>query len=184
MPKVALTEKEKLDRVADHQIRSDRAKQMWAKRRAREFTGAPHVAVTPTPSPAPLPAPVVVAIPSTTGNKWEDLPLEQAIGQLAKLELEIQKARQVIVRRQQSIPVILKCWVALHHNEKIDNISRAYAQCRKQIPDGRWVMRDDGPRNSETGLVEPAVMCSIICYNVYMAHTAKVKISRTPQERN
>jgi len=166
------------------QARSDRMKQINSQRAARKFTGAPAVGVTPRstaekmgdPDTIPIPPPPPAPVP--TGNKWEDLPLEDAVAELARLELELSRARAVVNRRNSATPQIktLQCWTAIHHKEPIDGVKRAYSQCRKDIPDGKWTFRDDCPIDKLTGKLAPVVTCSLICYQVYMAHRAKSKI--------
>ena len=170
---------------------SERLKQSWAKRRARQqgYQESPIVGVTPRVAEDKPPV-VVVEIPSTTtritGDPWRDLPFNDALDRLVKLEKEVAHARTIISTRSMSLPHVWTCWTALNRKAQtnLPGMSAAYNQCKKNIPDGKWVMKDDCVINKETGLVEPVVVCSQICYTLYQTYRSRLKLKerQEPQQ--
>lgn len=100
---------------------------------------------------------------------WEKAPLEEALNHLADAKRAYESAAQIVLRRQSTAPKVLKCWVHEHHTDL--RIPRATkAQCRKTMPDGRWVFRDDGVFEDRDGVrvPHPAFCCSQLCYTAYV----------------
>lgn len=169
--------------AAQKKAASNRAKLMWEKRRAKAqgYSQAPTVGVTPREPPRVSKSatpPVEPTVVRSTGDKWVDLPLDEALQSLAALEREVLHARETVQRRTSQLPVILTCWTALHRKDPIPGIDTAYKQCHKDIPDGKWIYRDDCPRDPKTGLIVPVVVCSMVCFNVYMAQRTREKLER------
>ena len=163
--------------AAQKKAASDRAKLMWANRKVKKFIDAPAVGVTPREPARVEKSTTVVVEERTTGDQWVDMPINDALQALAKLEREVAHARQVVGHRASQLPVILTCWTALHRKEEfIPGMRSAYNQCHKDIPDGKWIFRDDCVVNPETKLVEPVVVCSMLCYQLYMQYRSRLKM--------
>jgi hypothetical protein len=128
-------------------------------------TATTEIAVGKEPS-KPVP---IIAVPSN-GHTWQDMPLDQAIEKYADMKRELDRAGQVILARQSREPVIWTCWVQSHK----DIVTRTVlAQCKKNIPDGKWVSKDDGAKD-EKGNISPAVTCSMMCATAYLQRPRKV----------
>ena len=162
---------------------SERMRRSWEKRRAKQqgYQESPIVGVTPRVAEEPKVPVVVMEIPSTTkvtGDPWRDLPFQDALDRLVRLEKEVLHARTVISTRSLSLPKVWTCWTALNRKSQanLPGMSSAYNQCKKNIPDGKWVMKDDCWTNKETGLVDPVVVCSQICYTLYQTYRSRLKL--------
>lgn len=164
--------------AAQKKAQSDRMKLRWEQRKAKNLSvDAPAVGVTPRDRISEAtPKPAITVVERTTGDKWADMPIDEALQELSKIEREVRHARETVSHRTSQLPVVLTCWTALHRKDHIPGIDTAYKQCHKDIPDGRWLYRDDCPRDPETGLVSPVVVCSMICFNVYQAQRAREKM--------
>jgi hypothetical protein len=92
---------------------------------------------------------------------WNTAPLPEAQRRLAEIKEIYDRAAQVVLSRQSRLPVTYRCWVQFHKPEVPASVVR---QCRNEIPDGKWVFRDDGCLDSKG---RPSVCCSIQCYTVY-----------------
>ena len=161
---------------------SEAAKRMWEKRKARAqgYQESPIVGVVPRVAEEPKVPVIIVEIPGTTkhtGDPWTDLPFHDALDKLVKLEKEVTYARTVISTRSLSLPKVWTCWTALNRKSQanLPGMTSAYTQCKKNIPDGKWVMKDDCVINKETGIVEPVVVCSQICYTLYQTYRSRLK---------
>ena len=173
------------------QAASERMKRVWEKKRAKAqgYQEAPIVGVTPRvawegPSggtekdPPKVPVVVVEIARSTTGDPWKDLPFQDALDKLVSLEREVTHARTIISTRSLSLPKVWTCWTAQNRKAQanLPGMSAAYNQCKKNVPDGKWVMKDDCVINKESGLVEPVVVCSQICYTLYQTYRSRLKL--------
>ena len=94
---------------------------------------------------------------------WNDLPLSEAIDKLSNMKREYDRAASVVLSRQSRIPKVWTCWTQDH---KQLAGRTAIAQCKGQIPDGKWVFIDNGAKDEE-GNISPIVCCSQICFTVY-----------------
>jgi hypothetical protein len=94
---------------------------------------------------------------------WEHSPLARALACLSDFKRAYESASQIVLRRQTTAPRMLTCWAQLHKSKVAKSV---VAQCRGQIPDGKWVFRDDGAFIIKDGVrvSEPAVCCSMLCY--------------------
>lgn len=171
------TDEQKAASSARHKIR-------WADKKAKDSQAvAPAVAVTPTgqnlQSNLSSTSDMKVKIVSRdTFDPWELMTFAEANLKLHMLDKEIAHARSVLNRRQQIETVMHKCWSALHHEDTTIVAKSVYAQCRKNIPDGKWLFRDDSPKDHETGLCSPVMVCSMACYMSYMAQRTVMGLSR------
>jgi len=161
------------------QAASERARRQWQDARVRKAAGmAPAVAVPPSGQDGaittPAPAPIAAAVP-LPADPWETMPLADANRAVAALARDLQHARDVLNRRQQHEVIIHQCWTATHKSLAAPSV---VAQCRKDIPDGKWVFRDDEPRDPATGLCAPVMVCSMACYTTYMAQRGARGLSR------
>jgi hypothetical protein len=158
---------------------SERMKQVWVERRAKAqgYQESPIIGVTPRSTRDQVEQEQSRSdvngqeseVVEPTGDPWRDLPLDQALRKLTKLEKEVKYARAIMSVRDRLQPKIWTCWTALNRKEQEDlpGMTSTYAKCAKEIPDGRWVYKDDTPRNPDTGLVDPVVTCSDRCTMLY-----------------
>jgi hypothetical protein len=79
------------------------------------------------------------------------------------MKREYDRAASVVLSRQSRIPKVWTCWTQDH---KQLAGRTAIAQCKGQIPDGKWVFIDNGAKDEE-GNISPIVCCSQICFTVY-----------------
>lgn len=109
---------------------------------------------------------------------WETCPVLEAIQKLADFKREYDRVAQIVIRRQSIAPAILTCWSQEHKSLVPKSI---LAVCRKTIPDGRWVSRDDGAFIMQDGikLFKPAVCCSVLCDTAYRQSRSVTALSRS-----
>ena len=173
------------------QAASERMKRAWEKRKAKQqgYQESPIVGVSPTVAETPKAPVIVVEVAATTkssGDPWKDLPFQDALDRLVRLEKEVLHARTIISTRSLSLPKVWTCWTALNRKSQANfpGMSSAYSQCKKNIPDGKWVFKDDCVVNKETGLVDPVVICSQFCYTLYQTYRSRLKLKerQEPQQ--
>lgn len=96
---------------------------------------------------------------------WVNSDFKLATQRLADMRREYDRCASIMLNRQREVaPVIWPCWTQSH---KDIVPKRALAECRKQVPDGKWVFKDDGYRDPETKMPAPIVCCSQLCYTAY-----------------
>jgi hypothetical protein len=109
---------------------------------------------------------------------WEKAPLARALALLSDFKRAYESAAQIVLRRQSVAPQMLTCWTQLHKSKVARSV---LAQCKGEIPDGKWVFRDDGAFVIKDGVKvsEPAVCCSMLCYiNGYQKARVPAGLSR------
>lgn len=104
---------------------------------------------------------------------WSHAPIEQAKSRLAKMEIEISKARNAMNTRISKEPKVWKCWCQSPEARGMVPKS-VLEQCRVHIPDGRWVFRDDGAIDKE-GNKKSIVVCSSHCFTVYQQQSQRMR---------
>lgn len=95
---------------------------------------------------------------------WHESPLPEAQRRLAELKIIYDKAAVIVQTRQQKLPVSYHCWTHVHQKDLMDRFAEVVRQCKNEIPDGKWVFRNDGDVDSSG---RPSVCCSQKCYLVY-----------------
>lgn len=96
---------------------------------------------------------------------WETSPINVIVARQADMKREYDRISQIVTKRLSSEPRVWKCWTQSHKHEVSKN---TLAQCNGTIPEGKWMLKDDGYRNAQ-GQVEPIVICrSQLCYQEYM----------------
>ena len=184
-------------------ILSQKMRDAWAKRKlhqaaaAQGYQEAPIVGVqprstadriraeTPPPPPVIVPDSNSIANPNGhTGDKWADLPFYEALAELTALEKEVTHARQIMSQRSSMLPKVWTCWTALHRKAQsaLPGMHSTYTQCAKNIPDGKWVFKDDCNINKDTGLIDPVVCCSNRCYMLYQVFRSREKYKERTQQ--
>jgi hypothetical protein len=169
---------------------SERMKQVWVERRAKAqgYQESPIIGVTPHSTKQQIEEeqirvtvnggePEHTETEEPTGDPWRDLPLDQALVKLTKLEKELKYARAIISVRDRLLPKQWTCWTALNRKdqEELPGMTSTYAKCAKSIPDGKWVFKDDCVINKDTGLVDPVVTCSDRCTMLYQLYRMREK---------
>jgi hypothetical protein len=112
------------------------------------------------------------------GFTWENSPLPLVMEKLADFKREYDRVAQIVMKRQAQ-PAKIVCWTQEHKNDIPANFrAQAVKQCKKIIPDGRWVFRDDGVFTVKDGVrvPTPAVCCSPDCYRAYQARESRVAV--------
>jgi hypothetical protein len=105
---------------------------------------------------------------------WRTAPLDELMQEFSALTKDYEEIRGILVSRQAQ-PKMLKCWSVLNK----DKVSvQTLADCAKNIPDGRWVFKDDGYRNSQ-GMIESQYCCSQRCYMAYTQNKPRAALSRS-----
>jgi hypothetical protein len=89
---------------------------------------------------------------------WWHSPLQECEDALISLRDQWQKANEIVSTRQAQVP--RKKWFC--------------HVCGKEMEDGQWKFKDDSRRDPQTGLVSPAVVCSITCYTKYWAERPRL----------
>jgi hypothetical protein len=112
------------------------------------------------PLPDPESFPVII---EAQKFPWYDAPLDEAVECLNAMKRNYDRAAQIVLQRQSRQPRVWSCWTQKH---KQLAGRTAVAQCRGQIPDGKWVFKDDGAKDAE-GKLDPQVCCSQICFTAY-----------------
>ena len=170
-----------------HRRRSEAARTVWRKRRAKMqgYQEAPIVGVSTryVPTEADLHKMVEARKEGSgqpTGDPWHDLPLHQALANLAQKEAELKHAREVITRRTDLLPKLVTCWTALNRKEHayLPGMYAAYAKCAKTFLQEKAKFRDDCVINPHTKLIDPVWCCSNTCYELYMCHRARLKLKQ------
>lgn len=111
---------------------------------------------------------------------WSTSPLPEAQKRLSDLKASYEKALAIVSARQQKLPPTYHCWTWLNKIDLQSKFAEVIAQCKRQIPDGRWVFRNDGDVGPDG---RPAVCCSQKCYLVYWQmmgerkHQAKLAVA-------
>lgn len=95
---------------------------------------------------------------------WMGAPLDVAVDCLAGMKRNYDRAAQIVLQRQSRVPRVWTCWTQKNKQQAGRTV---VAQCRNQIPDGKWVFKDDGAKDSE-GRLSPEVCCSQLCFTSYM----------------
>lgn len=163
-------------------LMSDKMKRIWEQKKAKAqgYQESPIVGVTPAVADSPKPPVVVVEISKVapSGDPWRDLPFNEALDKLVRLEKEVTHARTVISTRSLALPKVWTCWTAANRKAQanLPGMNSAYTQCKKNIPDGKWVMKDDCVINKDTGLIDPVVVCSNTCYHLYQTYRSRLKM--------
>lgn len=104
-------------------------------------------------APAAMVAEPLKADHRTRGIDWWKDPIPDCELELQKLRDAWQAASNILGARQAQLP--RKKWYC--------------AVCGAVMEDGQWKFKDDSRRDPQTGLVSPAVVCSITCYSKYWA---------------
>ena len=165
---------------------SEKMKRVWEKRRAKAqgYQESPIVGVTPHSTAEQVAAEEPVEekpkVLPPTGDKWIDLPFDKALAHLMNLEKEVKHARAIISFRNRQAPTLWTCWTALNRTlqNNLPGMKTAYSKCIKNIPDGKWVFKDDCIIDDATGLVDPAVCCSPTCYALYQLYRNRQKLKQ------
>ena len=177
---------------------SGRMRQIWAERRAKAqgYQESPVIGIGDDPEKLERireetreaireNREIKVEVSLPTGDKWQDLPLAEALQELAKLQKEVRRASEVIGQRTTPGIKIWACWTALHHRDLADlpGMTTTYQKCLKKIIDGKEKFIDNCQVNPETGLVDPARCCSTPCIALYQVYQSRLRY-KARTERN
>lgn len=95
----------------------------------------------------------VLSTPEPGGIDWWNSPMEDCEREAARLRDDWQRAIQILDTRRSQLP--RRKWNC--------------AVCGREMNDGEWKFKDDSRRDPKTGMVMPAVVCSVTCYTRYWA---------------
>lgn len=111
---------------------------------------------------------------------WESCPLPEAQRRIVDLEELLARARGIVNRRLSVIPVKIKCWAQSTDAAEVipqTDHTIVLAQCRGEVPDGRWVSRDDGYVGLD-GKRRSIVLCSMTCFLAYQQAAQRMRAGR------
>jgi hypothetical protein len=91
--------------------------------------------------------------PVSTHDKWTRMPLDAAIENLERLTRERDVAAAIITDRL--------------HRERQPTLRCIICERPISLPHG-WNFKDDGHRNPQTGMIEPAYTDTTRCYELYV----------------
>jgi len=106
---------------------------------------------------------------------WNTSPIPVILDRLNEMKREYERVSQIVLQRTSRVPVTYVCWSQEHKSVVPKSVM---AQCKGNIKDGSWCYRDDGYRD-EKGQIKPAVVCSQLCYTVFMQNRKPVALSRS-----